>query len=122
MSTLSKYKIQFGIKKIFNTDYKFMSSTNTFLDNFITDFYDVSGSTQLLDGINEVINKPLDGDMFFPSQGLQLAIIAPQITKIYNEQDKFYKNENSSPDFQLPTPDFKVIVEAWRDYLASRGK
>ncbi|MEC5157473.1 hypothetical protein [Chryseobacterium sp. MP_3.2] len=118
MSTISKYKIQFGIKNIFNTDHKFMSFTNTFLDNFITDFYDVSGSTQLLNAIKDVINKPLEGDMFFPSQGLQLAIITTQITKIYDEQDKFYENENSSPDFQLPTSDFKVIVEVWRDFLA----
>ena len=60
--------------------------------------------------------------MFFPSQALQLAIIDSQTTRIYEEQDKFYENENSLPDFQLPTSDFKVIVEAWRDYLVSRGK
>lgn len=118
MNVLSKYNLQFGVKKIFNTDYKFLSSKNQALDNFITDFYDVSSSNQLLDSINNVINQPLDGELFFSSQGMQLVIISPQIVKIFEEQDKFFENQDSSTsDFELPTLDFKEIVEAWRDYL-----
>ncbi len=122
MNTLSKYKIQFGIKIFLNTEFEFISSSNDSLSSFIGTFYSVSSSNQLLNATNDVIHKPLDGDMFFPSQALQLAIIDSQTTRIYEEQDKFYENENSLPDFQLPTSDFKVIVEAWRDYLVSRGK
>lgn len=33
-----------------------------------------------------------------------------------------YENPNYMADFELPTSDFKVILEAWRDFLISRGK
>jgi len=88
------------------------------LENFINVFYDLSATKQLLESIDDVITNPLDGDIFYPTQGLQLSIIGPHITKIYDDQDKFYENQNSpTADFELPTSDFKEIVEAWRDYL-----
>ena len=57
----------------------------------------------------------------YPAQSMMLAVIKKTTTKIYDEMDN-YENPNYMADFELPTSDFKVILEAWRDFLISRGK
>ncbi|PPZ90483.1 hypothetical protein C3729_13040 [Cloacibacterium normanense] len=122
MNILNNYKVQFGIKKFFNDDFEFISTVNDSLSAFIWGADSVSRANQLLDSANRALSNPNpNSTTTYPAQSMMLVVIKKTTTRIYDEMDN-YENPNHTPDFELPTSDFKVIVEAWRDYLVSRGK
>ncbi|ALR30010.1 hypothetical protein ATE47_05500 [Chryseobacterium sp. IHB B 17019] len=122
MSVLSNYKVKFGVKIFFNTEFEFISSINESLSAFIGTFRDSNSVNQLFDSADKALSYPdLNSNTTYPAQSMMLAVIKKSTTTIYDEVDK-YENPNYTADFELPTSDFKVIVEAWRDYLKSRGK
>jgi len=62
----------------------------------------------------------LNGDYLLgggQTQSMYLANINIVETKIYQDIEAWEEDNNITPDFVLPTSDFKIIVEAWRDYL-----
>ncbi|OJX28683.1 MAG: hypothetical protein BGO86_03545 [Chryseobacterium sp. 36-9] len=120
MSILSNYKVKFGLKIFFDTEYEFIDTISESLDSFIWEANNANRANQLLDAINYALANS-DSNITYPAQSMMLAVIKKSTTKIYDEMDN-YENSNHTPDFELPTSDFKVIVEAWRDYLISRGK
>lgn len=112
-SVLSDYKIQLLNRPRFG---KGISSINTWLSAYLDDYYYYDAANKLLDSINRVLNGeiPIAGGQ---TQSLYLADIRINETKIYRDMEAWEENNNITPDFVLPTAHFKVIVEAWRDYL-----
>lgn len=118
MNVLSNYGIKMNIKTIHGRKWKGMSSSNYPLTNFLLNFDSREGAEELLNRINKV----LDGTYSWNderTQGMNLGVVTPTTTKIYDDEDVFYANADATPDFELPTSDLKVIVEAWKNYLSS---
>ncbi|HEY6141873.1 MAG TPA: hypothetical protein VIV55_00410 [Flavobacterium sp.] len=83
---------------------------------YISDHYYYDAANELLNDINEV----LTGEILRAggqTQSLYLGEIKISETKIYRDMEAWEEDNTITPDFTLPTADFKVIVEAWRDYL-----
>lgn len=114
---LEKYQLKFRTNEIFNKKFKSISTINDMLTCSITDHNALDRANQLLTDINNVLN----GDYSLgggETQSLYYATITISETKIYSDLE-LWEDNNISPDYILRTPDFKVIVEAWRDYLMS---
>jgi hypothetical protein len=111
MSILNDYKVQLLNRAPFG---KQIFTVNTWLSAYLHDYYD--SANELLNDIDEVLHGeiPRAGGQ---SRSLYLADININETKIYKDMEAWEENNNIIPDFVLPTADFKVIVEAWRDYL-----
>lgn len=118
MNVLNDYGIKMYIKTIHGINRKGMSSSNYPLTNFLMNFDSREGAEKLLNHINKV----LDGTYSWNderTQSMSLGVVTPTTTKIYDDEDVFYENADATPDFELPTSDLKVIVEAWKNYLSS---
>ena len=77
----------------------------------------ISDANRLVNDVNGVLN----GDYALgggATQSLQYARITQTETKIFKDIDEFMDDESIPPDFELPTDHFKVLVEAWRDFLS----
>lgn len=112
---LKQYKVSFS--NPVSNSMKDISTINETLSAFIWDHYTLSDANDLLNFINDIISS--NGSVFEEvyTQSEALALINSTTTKIYIDMDAYGENNNLTPDFTLPTTDFKVIVEAWRDYL-----
>lgn len=112
---LNQYKVSFS--KPVGIGKNLINSVNPVMNQFIGDHYRLSEANNLLNFVNGIIssNSSLFVDSYTQSE--QIALINSTVTKIYADMDAYGENNNLTPDFTLPTPDFKVIVEAWRDYL-----
>ena len=110
---LEHYKINLSTP---GGDRALITAENMWLAQYINDHYELSEANRLLSGIDKVLNGQISegGGV---TQSLQYAVVESQDTKIYKDVDDFMDNPSITPDFVLPTADFKVIVEAWRDYL-----
>ncbi len=116
MRILDEYKVKFGIQNVFGEQSKMIYTNNGLISTFLYQ-HSLIEINQLLD----VFTKLLTGEVTFlesPTQSLLLCIANPTETMFYDDGDAWYNNPNATPDYVLPTSDFKVIVEAWRDYLA----
>lgn len=113
MSILNDYKVQLLNRAPFG---KQIFTVNIWLSAYLYDYYYYEAANELLNGINEVLNEdiPRAGGQ---SRSLYLADININETKIYKDMEVWEEDNNITPDFILPTAHFKVIVEAWRDYL-----
>jgi hypothetical protein len=114
MNILTNYKVQFTNKPGFGNQ---IFTINTWLSAYINDHYYIEEAERLLNGnINRVISREIikGGGQ---TQSLYFAEIGISETKIYQDLEAWELNNNITPDFVLPTIDFKIIVEAWRDYL-----
>lgn len=116
MSVIQDYQVNFSTDIFFSKEFKKISTISDPLSNFLSDHNTLLTANLLLDEVNAVIagTKPVGG---WDTQGLSLAIITATTTKIYNDLDAWENNNNMPPSFSLPTSDFKIIVEAWRDFL-----
>jgi len=118
MNILSIYKVRFYKKVISGREYKWIDCVDESIMSFlIHSCKRVYSVDQVLDGINAVINgtHPLFSTT---TEALEIVVITQSLTKFYEELD-YYDNPNNEPNFQLPTAHFKVILEAWRNYLQS---
>lgn len=117
MGVLEDYQVKFMVKNIFG-DLKTVNTNNTWLSAYLFCYYDELRANGLLNDVNGVLNGdyPLGGGQ---TQGPYYSEITSSETKIYKDIDAWGENPNITPDCVLPTSDFKVIVEAWRDYLAN---
>ena len=113
-SILNDYNVKFFVPEEYGK--KYMTSINPWLSQFIGDHRTVDIVNAILVNINSVINGQLP-EWVELSQSLEVASVKPNQTKIYKSADEWEQNNNIAPDFILPTSDFIVIVEAWRDYL-----
>lgn len=112
MHVLNRYEVKF-----INTFEKQIHSINTWLSAYINDHYTIEETERLL---NKNINKVLNGEIKKgggQTQSLYFADITILETKIYQDMEAWEFDNSITPDFILPTSDFKIIVEAWRDYL-----
>lgn len=116
MSILQDYQVKFSIKKIFNKDFKRIYTVNDVLSSYISDHNNIMQVNLLLNEINDVIDgiKTIGG---WDTQSMYFSIILINETRIYQDIEAWEEDNNITPDFVLPTSDFKLIVEAWRDYL-----
>ncbi|WP_038331466.1 hypothetical protein [Empedobacter falsenii] len=116
MDTLKDYQVKFIIKTFFNENFKSIESVNIWLSAYISDFNTLEKVNQLLNDINSVLNDSymIGGGQ---TQSMYYAEIKSDKTKIYESIEAWEQNNNIQPDFMLPTTDFKVLVEAWRDFL-----
>jgi hypothetical protein len=118
MSILNIYQVKFFIRNSHGKQVKSLSTLNTWLSAVISDYYTVDRANHLLADINGVLNgtNTIGGGA---TQSLYLVDISNIETKIYRDLDVWEANNNVSPDFVLPTTHFKVILEAWRNYIQS---
>lgn len=112
---LKQYKVSFSNPVGFGM--KIIDSVNVVMNQFIGDHYRPRTANSLLTFINGIISSDSSEFVDTYTQSEQIALINNTITKIYADMDAYGENNNLTPDFTLPTPVFKVIVEAWRDYL-----
>lgn len=114
MSILNNYKVQLTNRPGFG---KQIFTINTWLSAYINDHYYIGEAERLLNGN---INRVISGEIIKgggQTQSLYFAEIGISETKIYQDLEAWEQNNNITPDFVLPTLDFKIIVEAWRDFL-----
>lgn len=113
MSILNDYKVQLLNRP---GSGKKISTINTWLSAYLDDYYYYDAANKLLNGINRVLSGeiPKAGGQ---TQSLYLAEIKYSETKIYRDMEAWEEDNNITPDFVLPTAHFKVIVEAWKNYL-----
>ena len=112
---LKQYKVKFSNPK--DSFMKDISTINETMSAFIWDHYTHSTVNSLLSFINDKINSNSSVFEEVYTQGEALALINKTTTKIYIDMNAYGQSNNITPDYTLPTADFKVIVEAWRDYL-----
>ena len=122
MSTLTDYKVTFGIKKINSSNIKFMHSISYSLDSIIADFVSVIGCDHLLKVINLSSDISQHGETVYTTQSLQIVTISYTLTKIYHNMEAYDLNPNITPDYSLPTVDFKEIIKAWRNFINDDNK
>ncbi len=87
------------------------------MSQFIGDHYTFSDATRLLSGISRIVEENDSNNYDFYTQSEQLAVINNHETKIYHDLQAYEENNQIIPDFTLPTPHFKTIVEAWKNFL-----
>ena len=112
---LNQYKVKFSKPANFFT--KDISTIDETMSAFIWDHYTLSDANNLLNFVNEIISSNSSVFVDTYTQGEALALINNTVTKIYIDMDAYLDDNNITPDFTLPTAHFKIIVQAWRDYL-----
>ncbi|MDN5288988.1 MAG: hypothetical protein JWR38_5262 [Mucilaginibacter sp.] len=117
MSTvIDIYKIQFVKKFLINEYIKTISSPNSVLDQFITDYRTPNNVNNfLLSEINNVLNGISSAETLI-SESMISVIVSSNISKFYQDPDY---SVTDNPDYSMPTQDLKEIAEAWMSYLAS---
>ncbi|WP_419700955.1 hypothetical protein [Mucilaginibacter sp. NFX135] len=112
---LNQYKVQFFTLVGFALGNN-ITSINDLLSQIIGDHYTIYDANSLLNGIDQVLNNTIP-IIEFDTPSLQVAVVNSNITKLYED---FYSYENDNtivPYYSLPTQDFQIIVQAWRNYL-----
>lgn len=117
MSILKEYKINFGVKKIHDSNIKFMRSISYSLDSIIANFISIIDCDELLEAINRRSNISQQGEIIYPTQSLQIIKISYTTTQIYHDSAAYDSNPNITADYTLPTADFKEIVKVWRNFV-----
>jgi hypothetical protein len=116
-SVLENYQVKFDSDKL-KSGFKSISTSNEWLSQFIDDHYTISETDRLLSGIKTILAEGHINGGGFPSQSYQLAIINNSVTKIFIDLEEWEEDNNIIPAFTLPTNDFKIILEAWREQLS----
>ena len=118
MSILNNYQVKFIMRNSHGKQVKSLNTSNTWLSALITEYYTIDRINDILSEINGVLNGiyPLAGGV---TQSLYLSRITIIETKIYQDLEAWEQNNNIQPDFVLPTSHFKVILEAWKEFLQS---
>lgn len=114
---LTSYEIKFST----SGDYAMLNkitSVNDLMSQFIGDHYTLCEANRLLSGIKSVLNSNTSIYWTY-TQSLQIAVLNNLITKIYEDIDAYESDNSINPDFSLPTSDFKIIVEAWVNFLSN---
>ena len=116
MDALKKYKVEFKIKKFFNKDFNIINTTNDLLSVYVSDHNSLLQADLLLKEVDAVLNgeKTLGG---WDTQSLYFARIDNVETKIYEDLFEWENNKNLTPNFILPTTDFREIVQAWKNFM-----
>lgn len=112
MSVLNDYNVNF-----FVTDYgrKRLSTKNKILTQFIGDHNSPLTATNLLSKINQVLSNQISSSE--PSSlSMFVATVTATSSKLYTSFEDL-DNNPSNPAFALPTNHFKIILEAWINYL-----
>lgn len=86
------------------------------MSQFISDHYRVDTINSVISNVNNVLNGNVD-NWIGENLGMQIAYVELNETKIFKDADEWFDDQTITPDFVLPTLHFKVILEAWSDYL-----
>lgn len=116
MTVLEQYQIQFYIKNILGSDYKQIKTINTWLSAYIYSFNKVHRVNNLLDRINNVLDGSIS-DAGGQTQTMYYGVITISEIKIYQDYEAWEQDNSITPDFTMPTLDFKEIIEAWKTFL-----
>lgn len=118
MNIITDYQISFGVRKIHNTNFKFISSIRPSLNAILFEFRSTTSCDDLLIAIDlRLDNPPQSEDFFIPTQGLQMIKIGYSETKFYHDINKYDANPNIAAGDTLPTEDFREIVKLWRNFV-----
>lgn len=93
-----------------------MDSPNGVLNQFITDYrtaYDIT--TFLLSIINDVLTGKSQKQILI-SETLITAVVGKYNTIMYSDPDY---SDSDEPEFSLPSLDFKLIIEAWQNFISA---
>ena len=116
MNILDNYKLEFEVRKIFNKDFKILHSINDVLSAYISEHNTPLLANSLLIEIDNILNeKKTEGG--WDTQGFCMAKIKCNETKIYADLEFYEKNKKITPNYILPTKDFRAIVEAWKNFV-----
>jgi hypothetical protein len=113
---LNKYQVQFSTPLNYCL-YNEIITINDLMSQIIGDQYKLSSANALLNAINNVINGVVNELVYF-TDSCNALIINNSLTKLYDSSDNYANDNSILPYYTLPTSDFQVIVQAWRDYLA----
>ncbi|NOQ75786.1 MAG: hypothetical protein GQ574_27510 [Crocinitomix sp.] len=117
MSVLEKYKVRFHLHDILKI--KTMSSTDGWLSAYVTSTsYNSSIAMDVL--IAACDYSIAGGEEITPmdTEEMYMAEIGEKSTRIYRDIDVWGAG-GATPDFELPTSDFREIVLGWKDYIES---
>jgi len=114
MDILTKYNVVLKSSDIFKS--KSISTCDDALTSYLVNHYSLSDAKRLLDGVYKVLSNeiPLAGGT---SRGMVEGVIEKYTAKFYISAYDYWQDESIAPDFVLPTSDFKMIVEAWVQFL-----
>jgi hypothetical protein len=115
---LQQYQVQFSTPLNFVL-YNKIITVNSVMSQIIGDHYTIYDANALLSGVNQVINDPNTNEMDFYTDSLQLALITKTVTIIFADSDAYDNDNTIAPSFSIPTTDFQIIVEAWKNYLVA---
>lgn len=113
-SVLNQYKVKF-FTTIGNGIHNRITSINDLLSQVIWDSYTIYDANVLLTGISSILNN--NETIQFNTNSLQVIVVDRNVTKLYEDFNTYNADNTITPYFTLPTSDFKVIVEEWRNYL-----
>lgn len=120
MSIITDYQISFGVRKIHNTNFKFMSSISPSLNAILFEFSSVTSCDDLIKAIGFRLDaSPQSDDFCIETQGLQMIKVGYSEIKLYHDVNKYDANPNIAAAYTLPTTDFREIVKVWRNFVNS---
>lgn len=111
MSVLNEYNVKFSIE--FGN--KIIHTNNGLISTFLYEHHLIT-----VNELVDIFTQLSTGKITFlewPTQSLMLCIASPIETKFYDDGNTWYDNQNAPSDFVMPTSDFRIILEAWRDFL-----
>jgi hypothetical protein len=113
MSILSDYKVQLVNRVNFG---KQVFTINDDLTICLNTFNSRDEANELLNLINEVIDTS-DMEIEYPTRSLGLLLLKKPNTAIYDDIRLWEMDEDIPASYSLPIAHFKIIVEAWKNYL-----
>jgi hypothetical protein len=116
-SILSQYQVHFS-RPWGYPFYNKIETINDIMSAIIEDHYTKSEANAFLNSIDSVINDANDDSevMFIPNS-LELAVVNKTRAYFYENFDVFDNDPSLIPVFTLPTEHFRIIAQAWRDYI-----
>ena len=118
MSVLSIYQVEFFVKNLYGK-MKSVKTINPCLSGYIITYRSLDRLNSLILKLEKILNGEQPSVSGFTESNYYISTTQSEV-KIYTDGDAWLDNPSIQPDFKLPTSDFKVIMEAWRDYLVSR--
>lgn len=109
---IGQYKIKFYRKNLHGRILFGMNSINSLLDQFVTQDQKLSNIDETLDAVNALLNGEINEINYTRDSG-DTVIANNQTTTLYDDPNLSI----NSPKFSLPTSDFKLIIEAWKNFV-----
>lgn len=113
MDVIKKYNINFFEREDIGKD---LSTNNDILSCYVWEHRNIQETDQSLRFVDQVL-KGISLEIEYPTKSLYVIIFTESVVKIYDDADEWERDNNREPTYTLPTLDFKIILEAWRNFL-----